>query len=156
MCFIFSFLNLLVFFSVLFWHVALCASFFLEPANFPSSFSFTSPALLFPHTSSSAFIIPSLRCPHRFGSPTSTSNFSQILIFKFMTFTSFSKHVFLLSAHVFFTTFLMLYLCIPACTNACWNSPWIASIFQPSVFFLCRHNVNYHPFWMLHSSLFLY
>ena len=74
----FMLLYLRLFSSELFCNIALCASFFLETASFTSSFHHqVFPLLLlplfFPHTSSHAFETPSLKCPHKFGTPTSTN-----------------------------------------------------------------------------------
>ena len=96
--------------------MALCASFFLYTSFFTSSFQHQVFALLllpffFKHTSSHAFRSPSLKCPHKFGTPTSTNFilFLQIAFWccccccrphsTFLVFTSFSKHIFLLSAN---------------------------------------------------------
>ena len=67
-----------LFFSVQFRHIALCASFFPDTPYFTSSFHHQVPPLLllsnfFSHTSSHAFKTPSLKCPHKFGAPTSTN-----------------------------------------------------------------------------------
>ena len=106
------------------------ASFFLEIATITLLFyHHASPLLLlplfFPHTTSHVFKTPSLKCPLKIGAPISTnsvtfsSNHSLI-------FTSFSKVIFLLSAHVFLTTFLIFFLSVSAITKACCNSPGIA------------------------------
>ena len=126
-------LYLLLFSPVLFRHIALSASFFLGTAFYTSSFHHhVSPLLIVPlffsHTSSLAFKTPFLKCPHKSGAPTSTD----LVIFSsnhFLIFISFNKAIFLLSAHVFLTTFLIFLLSISAITKACWNSPRIAFTF---------------------------
>ena len=97
--------------------------FLIETGTFTSSFHHqVSPLILlhlfFPHTSSHAFKTPSLKCPHKFCAPTST-DFITFSSNHFPIFTSFSKLIFLLSVHVFLTTFLIFFLSISATINAC-------------------------------------
>ena len=54
-----------------------------------------------------------LKCLHNFGTPTST-NLITFSSNHLMIFTSFSKHIFLLSTHVFLTTLFILILSISA------------------------------------------
>ena len=109
----FTLLYLLLFSSVHFRHIALCASFFLESASTSSFHHHLSPfhiiPLFFPHTSSHAFKIPSLKCSHKFGNPTSTNLITSSLN-RFLILKSFSKLIFLLSVHVFRTTLLIFFL----------------------------------------------
>ena len=106
--------NLLLFSTILFQHIALCTSFFLKTATFTTSFHHNvSPLILlplfFPHASSHTFIILSLKCPNKFGSQTST-NLTTFSSNRFLIFKSFSKFIFLLSVHVFLTTFQIFFL----------------------------------------------
>ena len=97
-------LYFILFFSVLSRHIALCECVFLETTFFTSSFHhYVCPLLLlfpfFPHTSSHAFNIPSLKCSYKFGTPTLTNSFA-FSANHFLMFESFSKLIFLLSVHV--------------------------------------------------------
>ena len=100
---------LLLFSSVQFRHIAMCEFLFLQAASFTSSFhhhvsSLPLVRLFSTHTSSRAFKTPTLKCPHKFGAPTST-NFITFSLNRFLISTFFNKLIFLFSVHAFITTF---------------------------------------------------
>ena len=100
----FILLHLLLFSSVLFQHISLCASFFLDTASFTSSFNrHLFPLhlfpLFFPHTSSHAFKTPSLKwSPHVW-----QSNINRFDYFFFKLFPD---------LHIFQRTYFSLSACL--------------------------------------------
>ena len=116
-------------FSVLFLHIICCAfSYLILPPSFLHLSAYMN---LFPQSSSShktqCILLESiLIMSHKFGIVNNSITFYSN---RFLIFTSISKLICLLSAHVFLTTLLIFFLSISATTNAHRNSPGIAYTF---------------------------
>ena len=89
--YLFNSLYILLFFSVLFWHIAMFASFFLKTASFTSSFNHHVSPLLLPSSSNTPHHMP-LR-PHPWSVPTNLVLQHQLIWLLFLEIASWSSHL---------------------------------------------------------------
>ena len=158
-------LYLLLFSSVLIWHIAFCTSFFLESAKFNSSFHYhASPLLPLPlflsYKSSHEIKIPSLKCTQKNGTPTLTNlmTFSSINSWSSHLSTSisfFSQYMSFLK-HSLFSSYLYLLPLMNVETPQGLPSHFEWTIRVLSLSTQSQFMSNFYPCWISLSSFPLY